>query len=249
MIYVILQEAIKHAHSMFKHKTANIFYRDLEFCSQSRKTKYSQEKIKDRNNRLYNLQNILHSLYTPENQYKYIVSENEKGNSLVGNCFELSLVAFMYLANNKAKELNQAFKINSMKSKPIYIKIMSTSPKRYNHSFVMLSQIKNEYINRNLPKGAWICDPWANIVCRSEEYNAQWKNTMHQWEAQGKYLNLSESHQLPTNKISGKLCEDRFSPLYKDTYFMVENSEKITAHQTIIKPDGQVLVDDSSDDE
>ncbi|REF26164.1 hypothetical protein BDD26_0759 [Xenorhabdus cabanillasii] len=122
MINVILQEAIKHAHSMFKHKTANIFYRDLEFRSQSRKTRYSQEKIKDRNNRLYNLQNVLHTLYSPENQYKHIVSENEKGNSLVGNCFELSLVAFMYLANNKAEELIQAFKVNSMKPKPILFK-------------------------------------------------------------------------------------------------------------------------------
>ena len=37
-------------------------------------------------------------------------------------------------------------------------------------------------------KGAWICDPWANIACRARVYPAMWNMRMRRWSRAGKQI-------------------------------------------------------------
>ncbi|MDC9594372.1 hypothetical protein [Xenorhabdus sp. IM139775] len=254
----ILNQAIRYSHNIFKGKTANISYYSPEFRGENKKTRHSSEAIQKRNEKLDKLQNELYQLYDLEEQYNYILSI--QNHNLVGNCNELSFIVFMYLLKKESKEILEYYRKNSLsgsskKENPIYIQIIATAHPPYNHSFVMIScandypdskmQIDNKYID--LPENAWICDPWANIVCLSKNYNTQWKNKMHQWSAQGKCLYLGNLSQPSKNQLVATPPGDEFSPINHNIYFTIQNSKKVIQHRAIITPNGNIEIYD--DDE
>ncbi|MDC9613510.1 hypothetical protein PSI19_06330 [Xenorhabdus khoisanae] len=195
MIHFILKQAIEYSHSVFRGKTTNISYFNVESQSEDRKNRYSRENSRNREQKLMGLQEKLRTLGKPEEKYNCIMEEKKRDDSLVGNCNELSITAFMYLARNRAKDIYDLYKDSfttdaSGEIQPIYIEIISPIPtSRYEHCFIMFyypphtyahkfqdKEIKPMYKTYNpIPNGAWICDPWANIVCLSENYNKNWE--------------------------------------------------------------------------
>ncbi|MBC8951550.1 hypothetical protein [Xenorhabdus sp. PB62.4] len=265
MIHFILKQAIKYSHSVFLGKTTNISYFNVEFQSEDRKNRYSRTNSLKREHKLMELQGKLRLLGKPEEKYDCIMEEKKRDDSLVGNCNELSITAFMYLARNRAKDIYNLYKNSfttetSGEIQPIYIEIISPSPlSRYDHCFIMFYYPPHTYDHkfqdkeiapRNkkykpIPNGAWICDPWANIVCLSEHYHANWQNKMINWAIDGKYLALNNAPPPSVYKSQYPLQEDFGHPLYNDTWNMMKDSEKQVNYQAIIKPDGSVVINDS----
>ncbi|MBE8596626.1 hypothetical protein [Xenorhabdus sp. BG5] len=267
MIHFILKQAIEYSHSVFRGKTTNISYFNVEFQSEDRKNRYSRENILQREQELMELQNKLYKFGKPEEKYDCIMKEKELKKSLVGNCNELSITALMYLARNRAKDIYYLYKDSfttdtSGEIQPIYIEVISPIPiSRYNHCFIMFYypphasdyQSQNKEINQlyktynKLPSEAWICDPWANIVCLSQNYNANWQNKMISWAIDGKYLALgntplSSVYKNQSQYLLWELQGNPGYPLYENTFNMMRNTAMQVNHQAIIKPDGSVVI-------
>ncbi|MDC9596047.1 hypothetical protein [Xenorhabdus anantnagensis] len=260
MIQHILHHAIEYSHSAFPGKTTNISYFNIENQSEDRKKRYSIKNTGIRQQKLGKLQEKLYYLRTDEEKYDHIMSERKNDALLVGNCKELSLIAFMYLAKEKASNIYHLYKNSFTANKSgeihdIYIEVLAAAPlSRYDHCFVMLyypphtydKKFQNKKIDEEyniLPSGAWICDPWANIVCLSENYDTHWKSKMASWAKDGKYLALG-SASISSNYKNTELSplESRGHPLYANTFNMIENSKKKVLHKAIIKPDGSTEI-------
>ncbi|PHM28245.1 hypothetical protein [Xenorhabdus budapestensis] len=265
MISYILKQAITHSHHIFRGKTTNISYFNVELQSGDRPERYSRKSCFSREQKLIGLKNKLHLLRTADKKYECIMKEKECDNSLVGNCNELANTVFIYLARERVSDIYNLYKNSftantSGEIQSIYIEILYPSPlSRYDHCFVMLYyplhtyNIESQYKETNplykvynkIPDGAWICDPWANIVCLSENYDANWQRKMLDWAIDGKYLSLGQAPTPSIYKSKFPLQGDPGNPLYENTFYMMSNSPKTVSDQAIIRPDGTVVISNS----
>ncbi|MBC8951863.1 hypothetical protein Xenpb_00510 [Xenorhabdus sp. PB62.4] len=112
-----------------------------------------------------------------------------QGNNKADNCDQFSYIALEYLVEN-SKIIWQLYK------KPFSIDLVSinSSPTTFGHIFVAFIFSYNYPINQLLDEKedseVWICDPWANIACRSYEYPFQWKKKMSKWSLANKQLSV-----------------------------------------------------------
>ncbi|KMJ47048.1 hypothetical protein AB204_00695 [Xenorhabdus khoisanae] len=265
MISDILRQAIKYSHSIFLGKTTNISYINPELQSEDRQRRYSKKNSQTREQEFLTLRSKLYRFGNIKEKYDCIMKEKELKQSLVGNCNELSITALMYLATKRAHEIYDLYKKyfttdTSGKIQSIYIEIISPIPtSRYDHCFIIFYyppdasdyQSQNKQVNsyyktyNKLPSGAWICDPWANIVCLSQHYNANWQNKMISWATDGKYLALGNAHTPSVYKSQCPLQENPGYPLYENTFNMMRNTAMQVNHQVIIKPDSTVVINHS----
>src|SRR5262249_2959089 len=86
-------------------------------------------------------------------------------------CGELAVVAFFFLK----KENVQPVKVVQLKSPG-------------DHVFVVLGSPTNLADVDSWGSDVFICDPWANIACSSNQYKVQWLTKMTSWSAKGKWL-------------------------------------------------------------
>ncbi|MDX7987194.1 hypothetical protein FE392_07595 [Xenorhabdus sp. 12] len=163
--------------------------------------------------------------------YDYTV---EKQNELLaGNCPDYCNAAYHYLIQQRVDDILSFY--NAMHNTPsyVYVQIIATQGK-YDHVFILINSFNNKkgqpilgQLYHELPRGAWVCDPWAKIVCCAEDYNDRWKSKMSKWHLLGKCLVLSSND---SNQF----------PLKKDTYLTIQNSVKKILNQAIISPDGNI---------
>ncbi|MDX7987503.1 hypothetical protein FE392_09190 [Xenorhabdus sp. 12] len=264
MIKHLLYLAIKYAHSNFPGKTSNIFYGNLESQPEKRRKRYSIENCQIRENNYSELTQKLSCFGNAREKYNCIMEERKRNSFLVGNCNELSISVLMYLAELNKDNLSQYFRYDSNTApqndmQSIYIEILAPVRASTYHCFVMVYfpprihnyQFKNTNMNPlyktydKLPDGAWICDPWAEIVCLAEEYDAHWKDTMCSLAKQGKYLSLGNSPPPSLYKPQYPPDRDPCYPMYSHTLNMMSNSAMQVNHQAIIKADNTVIINHS----
>ncbi|PHM39921.1 hypothetical protein Xmau_02103 [Xenorhabdus mauleonii] len=264
MIRYILHQAIEHAHLTFSGKTSNIFYNNPECQPESRRNRYSTTNCQIRERKFSELTQKLNRFGNARNKYNCIMEEKKHDNFLVGNCTELSITALMYLAEIGKNNVSHYFRHYSQTSnvkniQPIYIEILAPVQASSYHCFVMIYspscisdyQFQNKNINPlyktydKLPNGAWVCDPWAEIVCLSENYDSHWRNTMNNWADQGKYLSLGNAPAPSLYKPQHPPSRDPCYPLYSHTLNMMSNTAMQVNHQAIIKTDNTSTINHS----
>ncbi|PHM39922.1 hypothetical protein Xmau_02104 [Xenorhabdus mauleonii] len=134
-------------------------------------------------------------------------------------------------------------------------------PDIYDHCFVMLyypehinginyKEINEKYNEKELPCGAWICDPWTEIACLAENYSFKWKEVMYRWATENKLLYLNKDNHIYSNHLSKNLSTPNFiidqhsySPVRYCIYNTIENSKKKILHTAILEPDGNIIID------
>ncbi|MDR0217635.1 MAG: hypothetical protein LBI71_01915 [Enterobacteriaceae bacterium] len=173
--------------------------------------------------------------------YNYMLKNKKR--LLSGNCPDYCSCAFHYLINNRIDDILNFFNNSSETSNHIYIQIVVTLG-IYDHAFITIGcfnyNVFKPILGRlyhDLPKGLWVCDPWANIVCRAEKYNDMWKNKMDKWHYMGKCLILGENNEQATFPSI-----KNHSPLNKNTYLTIQNSVKKVCSLAVISPDKNVII-------
>jgi hypothetical protein len=92
-----------------------------------------------------------------------------------GACWEYALLAFHYLIDRDVAP-----------SAMVELDPHSGG----DHVFVVLGDFPE---NLNEPLGEWswnsfICDPWANIACRAQDFHSHWQDKMEKWEGEDKQV-------------------------------------------------------------
>jgi len=186
MIQHILQDAIKYARAQFPLKADNKVYPEHHPKKFKRVHTSYMDRIKPI--RQDYLREELEDLQ-PYEEYKYIKKHNEDRDplELCGNCHELCTVAFYYLVNNYI----ELVKHYSTHVDIHFIEIAD----QHDHAFLMVGQYLSW--DRQLPASwggylpsAWVCDPWANIVCPANYFPFEWEAKMLKWHHAGKKLRI-----------------------------------------------------------
>ncbi|MDB5306067.1 MAG: putative type effector protein [Gemmataceae bacterium] len=110
----------------------------------------------------------------------------------VGNCEEQATVAYLYLVARRVA--------------PVWLLALEEPG---DHVFVGLGEIAEVGDLDKWGPDTFICDPWANIACKSGEYRAAWAAKLTKWAGDGKTL------RNPTLEYINPLDDDWFQAINK----------------------------------
>ncbi|WP_237386809.1 hypothetical protein [Xenorhabdus sp. Sc-CR9] len=239
MIESILQDAIKHSRTIFRGKSSNKMYRDITKLHQHKKERYTPESIRNREDRQDEFSEELSNIEPITDRYQYALSRFNSGEELVGNCGELTIAVFNYLANTRSHDILRWFNQNGKRdesniTRPVYILfLMFDDP--YDHCIAVITQPEQMHhipdINKvynTLPDNSWVCDSWANIACASEEYITRWKIKMLRWDLVEKTTSIYQPEQ----------TLDYPSPLRPRNLHAITRSKKRVNYMAVIQPNG-----------
>jgi hypothetical protein len=165
----------------------------------------------------------------------YTINKFER--KLTGNCHELAEHTFHELIKFHSLEIFNFYrKINK---NPIYIVLCATEYPS-DHVFVMIHHADT---NQHLPPfdsppeldlfslfkelksihpTDWICDPWADIVCKGQQYPFEWQKKMHSWYSDNCYVRNRDS--LRPKAAPANTYNELYSPLRKSVINMITPS-------------------------
>jgi hypothetical protein len=156
----------------------------------------------------------------------------------VGNCLEMSKVAFNHLKSKnksvarmhlgKGKALSNDFDPIIYKGDHVFLLV--------GQCFHDFDESGNKITDSNLKiksvfqfnKGVYVCDPWANIVCPVNMYAAMWEAKMSKWSRNQKYILVGKQDRtgeyLRHKKTGGMKMEeiDPFNYNYKHCISITE---------------------------
>ncbi|PHM40334.1 hypothetical protein Xmau_02095 [Xenorhabdus mauleonii] len=245
----ILQNTMREAQSIFKGKSHNISYYDINILPKEKRKPYTEKEMERRVNSFRKLQEeLLIIRYSSEKIYNELISERSR--NLVGNCFFLSIFVLQHFIKTYKQRLCQLFyppdidlsKLTSLLSLQLIV-----TNKPYNHVFVLICPpsyilpqrtIGEKYNPNEFPKGAWVCDPWANIVCPAHDYNNAWKFRMAEWNAKGKTVLIERTKTKYNENLN-------YSPLGFYNYMAIQESKKNIDEIIILYPDGKTKTKNS----
>ncbi|MBD2811476.1 hypothetical protein ID853_11415 [Xenorhabdus sp. Vera] len=146
---------------------------------------------------------------------------NKFKKNLGGNCHELSQYVFHDLIKNYSFEIFNFYR--GIDNNSTYI-VMCGAPKPYDHTFVTIyhpSTTENDPISKlqHLQPEAWICDPWADIICKGLQYPYEWDKTMKTWYDNSHYIITNES--LRYSEVRNDRYNQFFSPLRDQAYYTI----------------------------
>lgn len=237
----ILLDAIRHARNLFRGKTTNKTYLNIERLPENKRAMYTPQRIKEKEN-IHDefLEDFLLKEHIMD-RYKHALYKSDAGEVLIGNCGELTLSILGYLTTHRVYDLLNSFissgkrNINN-KMIPVYILIIAFDDP-YDHTIAVITLPEQTQdlpeINKiydKLPDNSWVCDPWANIVCPSEDYITRWKVKMLRWHLVEKSTSVHQDDQM----------RDSSSPLRHANYLAITRSKKRVIHMATISPDGKV---------
>ncbi|MBI6549081.1 hypothetical protein [Xenorhabdus lircayensis] len=247
MIESISQDAIKHSRNIFRGKTTNKIYRDLTKLSVDKRAMHTPDNIILREDKHDEFLDQFREIEHPTDKYRHSLYKSNSGEELIGNCGELTIAAFNYLAIYRYNDILRWFRMygrwdRSNIMKPVYILfLMFNDP--YDHCISVITHpehtphiptINKPY--RILPDNSWVCDPWANIACSSETYNTRWQNKMQKWDEKGKTTSIYQ----PDQELDDNMHYP--SPLKKNNYNAITNSIKTVKYMAVIQSDGKVKI-------
>ena len=135
----------------------------------------------------------------------------------VGNCGEMAKLAFNFLKkkNVSVAKLSLGFGVDPLVPKTKF---------KGDHAFLLVGHNFHGYdVNgKILPtinkesifykdvkdfKNAYICDPWANIVCPVTDYPSRWESKMQKWSGLGKFITYGSNKVIdPYTNSNYKQC-------------------------------------------
>lgn len=215
-LLTLLQQATSYAYSRFKLKSENKIYpnkEDLQVYKQSKGKPNSTKEVQDDLPNPSPLQPYFHShgmdgwrnnnLEYLRNETNYIEKDamanfnnlndflNDFKYPASGNCSELSTLAYGFLVK----------KLTERKDNETNIALVAYDAP-YDHVFIIITKQNKKWplkfigINHN---SEYICDPWAKINCKIDDYAILWSQKMHKWEARGLKIKLNNDQLSPTN--------------------------------------------------
>ncbi|MGV3345400.1 hypothetical protein ACGVWS_06515 [Enterobacteriaceae bacterium LUAb1] len=107
---------------------------------------------------------------------QYLQNSSNQNIPHSGNCSELAMLAFGYLTRCLRR-----YEINN-------VNVALANYDNFDHAFLMVTNQKMPVffnISQLRTGMGYICDPWANISCKIEEYVNAWQNKMLKWHARG----------------------------------------------------------------
>ncbi|MDC9592512.1 hypothetical protein [Xenorhabdus sp. IM139775] len=203
-IETILKNASNHSRNLFNLKSENKLYLRPERLPEPKRQFYSLENWHMKKELFSRTLNEIPITSNPYERNSILL--RVQGNNNVGNCDQFSYMALEYLVEN-SKFIFELYK------KPFNISLVSvcSNSNDFGHIFVVLSNNYqhqlNELFKQHENSEVWICDPWANIVCRSHKYPFEWKIKMLKWHAQEKYLFTQKGITSPTKPQVYQLME------------------------------------------
>ncbi|MBD2809677.1 hypothetical protein ID853_01950 [Xenorhabdus sp. Vera] len=169
--------------------------------------------------------------------YQYL-NESKFKNNLVGNCSELSSYAFHNFIKYHSLELFNFYKNLNPKSRNLTYIIIYNSNEPYDHSFVniyhMTDQVRNTFNQETLlyiQPDSWILDPWANIICRGNDYPHVWKTRMREWYDNNIFVVSDEIKNY--NEITIDRYNKIFSPLRDKIYNIINPDVKFNISSAV----------------
>ncbi|MDX7987502.1 hypothetical protein FE392_09185 [Xenorhabdus sp. 12] len=245
MIENILRNAIIHSRIIFRGKSSNKNYRYVEQLPPNKREKYTPAGRIARENRQDEFSDRLRNIRDITEKYKYCLLEFHscEDGDLVGNCSELSIAIFNYLAKTQSHYILRWFAQNGKKDindivLPIYILFLKFKYP-YDHCMVVITQPgqtqDKPFLGKKysiLPDKSWICDSWANIVCTSEQYDRAWRDKMYKWNSIGKATTIYEEHQ----------SKNLPWPLDMRNYKAIIKSQKKVSYMAVIKSNGMTNI-------
>ncbi|OTA18904.1 hypothetical protein Xbed_02890 [Xenorhabdus beddingii] len=170
-------------------------------------------------------------IYTRINERKFRIN-------LVGNCGEHCKYALHYLIKNHSFKIFNIYKdIDQNPRNNIYITIYKVSPP-YDHSFIHICymterahSIMDEKTFLSIKPDPWICDPWADIICRGSEYLQEWKIRMTQWNNNNMCVIASDSGNFMTTD-TGRYPKF-LSPLRPNVYNIISDTSHYVPLKTL----------------
>ncbi|MDR0217506.1 MAG: hypothetical protein LBI71_01260 [Enterobacteriaceae bacterium] len=201
----ILEEVLRESRRFFNLKSGNKIYPDLSRVKETKRNFYSIKAINERKS-LINKTYQESRLRKKPCEISNVILRVQGEINHAGNCDQYAVKAFELLR----ERMERIADIYSDKFSILAVGIMSNrAESNFGHTFLMLANYhfnRNQLPNifqKNINSEAWICDPWANIVCQSHQYPLEWNIKMLKWRAKGKFFSLSEYYNplSPTNVI------------------------------------------------
>ena len=170
-------------------KEARKYVRDMNITASNKKREgISQKKKKTGSQTGWNREDqrldaawklhYLHQIYREDNLKKNPEPVLRKAAGLIndpdcrwGNCLEQAAIAYFYLVDKGVQ--------------PVWLLSLKEPG---DHVFVGLGEIKEVISLERWGSDAFVCDPWANIACRFQEYKTDWLAKMTKWAKDGKTL-------------------------------------------------------------
>ncbi|PHM46224.1 hypothetical protein Xmau_00630 [Xenorhabdus mauleonii] len=240
----ILYDAIRETKSVFKVKSYNIGYYDHNMLPAETRGFYG-EKGNILRKRAFDIiyDDTLGKKLNCKEIYNYL--NRQKNIIFVGNCLLLAIYSLYYLKKIHKHTFRYLFykmESNHTHDSPLLTLQVISLLKPYSHSFVMVSPPNNNeekpYLGmqtppNQFPRDAWICDPWADIICPAISYDEKWKITMSKWNFAGKTVNITHV----------KVKEDTdLSPLGRYAYTAIQMGRKMIVDMITIYPDGKTIL-------
>ena len=138
----------------------------------------------------------------------------------VGNCGEMAQLAFNFLKKKNVSVAKLSLGFGESGVDPLVPKTIFKG----DHAFLLVGHNFHGYdVNgKILPtinkesifykdvkdfKNAYICDPWANIVCPVTDYPSRWESKMQKWSGLGKFITYGSNKVIdPYTNSNYKQC-------------------------------------------
>ncbi|MDX7988304.1 hypothetical protein FE392_13335 [Xenorhabdus sp. 12] len=197
-VKTIIKDTVIYTRAFFNLKTTNKHYEETALLRkpEHKRQLYAAETYIYKYNSLLKTQALTKNVYNPYDANRALI-ETQRDNH-VGNCSEYSYNAMNFLKNNSRMIWN-------IYREPFIIALLfiENDTKNFDHAFLIIAKhfsfsIKDIF-KKNYNSEIWVCDPWANIVCRSYEYPLEWKVKMLKWSSVGKVIQKKGVFVKPTD--------------------------------------------------
>ncbi|MDC9590679.1 hypothetical protein PSI23_15635 [Xenorhabdus sp. XENO-10] len=161
--------------------------------------------------------------------YKYFTKNKFKTN-LVGNCDELSTYAFHYLIKNYSLKIFNHYKKPDPDPKKIIYITMYETQEPYDHIFINICHMEDKISSEQMKEAllsiqseSWICDPWADIICKGKNYHYKWQSKMIEWFSSNCFVTDKNIREKIANT---ERYNNLFSPLRPVIYNAIRQDSK-----------------------
>lgn len=165
------------------------------------------------------LMNILESEVKPRRKNPRLFAFDDLVSFGVGNCGEMAQLAFNFLKKKNVSVAKLSLGFGESGVDPHVPKTIFKG----DHAFLLVGHNFHGYdVNgKILPtinkesifykdvkdfKNAYICDPWANIVCPVTDYPSRWESKMKKWSGLGKFISYESNVIDPYTNSNYKQC-------------------------------------------
>ena len=165
------------------------------------------------------LMNILESEVKPRRKNPRLFAFDDLVSFGVGNCGEMAQLAFNFLKKKNVSVAKLSLGFGESGVDPLVPKTIFKG----DHAFLLVGHNFHGYdVNgKILPtinkesifykdvkdfKNAYICDPWANIVCPVTDYPSRWESKMKKWSGLGKFISYESNVIDPYTNSNYKQC-------------------------------------------